>query len=205
MDEWVKNERTLAGVEAYGRAFAAASAGDFDAFGESIVDLYNNEDYYGDGLQIVRNKSGFTTDEAGNVVGARVTFKDSNGRVFTREWGTIDQLLSEVAVQLSPEAAFQAHLANKAAAPQAAAERRQSMADRIADTYEALSKEYAGDAFGAGEGIVWSQLTEEEKQALVRQRIAMEDALLSGGAASLGAMPANDDEEPAVPPLRRPG
>lgn len=184
MDEWINNEHTLAGIESYGRAFAAAAAQDFDSFGESILDLYNNEDYYGDGLQIVRNESGFTSDRAGNMSGAVVTFKDASGKTFKRQWNTIDELMMEVATMASPEAAFQTFLNNRAKAPQVAAEQRAKQADRVTETYNALSKQE----------VTWGQMTEQERSAMVQQRMAMEDALV-GGKSSMGAHP--------VAPLRR--
>lgn len=209
---WIDSADTKRGMESYGRAAYFASQGDMEGFGESVMDLYNNEGYFGDGMTLVKDQSQFEKDDDGNITGAEVVFRDGDGNEFVQRWETMDEMVMDALNLLNPEKAFETRLAQmgKAAEIRTDAATREADFDdfvrraivtaglkgndtkRVADTTKALAEENLG---------TWAEMPEAEKMQAVIDRIAAEDATaaqIGGGA------PVNSPQAPPEP-MRRPG
>lgn len=194
---WSKGKGFEKGMELYGQAAFYAARGDMEGFAATVVDLYNDEDYFSDGITVNKDETMFVRDENGNLAGARVTFVGPDGDEWTETWESMDDLAADVLNMLAPEKAFELRLAQQEAAPKAAkeaqeaeAERREATRKRVGEVVSALAEENLGQ---------WAKMTPEEKAQMVRERIAMEDAVAD---AAMGASPTQATGAPPV--LRRP-
>jgi|GEM_PF-4225261 len=214
---WIESEDTKRGMESYGRAAYFASQGDMEGFGDSVMDLYNNEGYFGDGMTLVKDQSQFEKDDQGNITGAEVVFRDGDGNEFVQRWETMDEMVMDALNMLNPEKAFETRIEQMGKAAEIrtdAVEREADFADfvrkamvtaglkgndvkRVADTAAALAKENIG---GWPPNEDSTPMTEQQKMDAVIARIAAEDA----AAAQIGAAPANVPQAPPEP-MRRPG
>lgn len=216
--DWASGERTEAGMRDYARAAMGAATGDFDLFAGSIIDLYNNEDYYGDGLTINRDNSDFIRDSDGNILGAEITFEDSDGNEFTRRWESLNELVDEALHIFSPERAFELQLARGDAAAQSQADAITADSERDMEFMEWMRKEVFKDQLSREQGATvedalkaaqehampgeWPQLSEDEKLDRVLEQVRLLErarATLSGVGGSTGSPPPNTDNV-----LRRP-
>ena len=73
-----------------------------------MADAYEANNYYDDGLSIVREDSSLTRDDAGNIVGARITFRDdATGETFTQNVSDVRDVVASAIGIMAPEKAFE--------------------------------------------------------------------------------------------------
>lgn len=142
---WIEQTGVQRGIRSYGRALQAAAVGDEGAFLDNMAEVYNNNDYYGDGMSVDRSKSGFKKDKAGNIVGGSIAFKNERtGKTFVQDIGSEADLYRLGLTALSPEAAFdygrQAMAAQQAGASEIAKEDRKHANDIDLEREKAMLK-----------------------------------------------------------------
>lgn len=131
--QFLDSDATKAGMENWARAAFAASVGDMDTFADEIMEAYDRLDYFPDGTTIVRDKSGFTRDKAGNITGAKLTFKDEKtGNTFDQVFTDPNDLVRMGITLLAPEQAFEYYFEQQQAAAETARglQKEQSEADK---------------------------------------------------------------------------
>jgi hypothetical protein len=219
---WIDKETVEAGMRDYARAAMGATTGDFELFGSSILDLYNNEEYFGDGLQIDKENSDFIRDGEGNILGAEITFNDADGNSFTRRWESLNEIVEEAMLMFAPERAFELQLERGDAA---AASKAQSIADdterdvefmdfmRREIFTEGLSKDDETSVADALEAVQdsllpgqWSAMSNDDKLAAILEQVQLvrdAEAATSGRPASAGVDPAATAPTPQPNVLRR--
>lgn len=176
--EWIDTKETQAGMESWLRATVAASVGDFDGFGDAIVDAYNRMDYFGDNLTIDRAKSGFEKDDAGNIIGAKISFRDeTTGATFEKAFDDPNDLIRMGITMLAPERAFEWHLSQLQQAQELGA-KRQATAEGAAKDAQKRIEQTIKDISEADPNFAQLPLAEQVK--IARQRIAEIDAAASG-------------------------
>lgn len=119
--DFMQRQETKAGMDDWAKAAFAASVGDMDTFSKHIMSAYNRLDYFGDNTVIVEDQSGFTRDKAGNITGAKITFKDEKtGNTFDQVFTDPNDLVRMGITLLAPEQAFEYYAQQQQAAQQAA-------------------------------------------------------------------------------------
>lgn len=119
--EFLSRQQTKAGMDDWAKAAFAASTGDMDTFSKHIMSAYNRLDYFGDDTTIVEDQSGFTSDKAGNITGAKITFRDEKtGNTFDQVFSDPNDLVRLGITLLAPEQAFEYYHQQQQAAAQAA-------------------------------------------------------------------------------------
>lgn len=132
--DFIDQASTKAAMKDWSAAMVAALDGNMDVFADKIITVYNRLDYYGDNTTIVREKSGFTKDEQGNISGAILTFKDeTTGNTWEQILDDPEQFVTMGIAATAPEKAFEVYEARIMAAREgargAAKERKQSLDD----------------------------------------------------------------------------
>lgn len=118
---FLDKDATKAGMENWARAAFAASVGDMDTFASEIMDAYDRLDYFPDGTTIVREESGFTKDQQGNITGAKLTFKDAKtGNTWDQVFTDPNDMVRMGITLLAPEEAFEYYFEEQQAASEAA-------------------------------------------------------------------------------------
>lgn len=193
---WVRAEDTRAGMEGWARATVFANQGNLDGFAQEVIQIYDNEGYFGDGLTVDQKGTEWLIDEAtGDRVGASIVFTDASGETFRRTFNDMASFTNEVLAEVAPEAAFQASLDAQAGAREIAAtagatakEAETANRERVTAAAAALAKEMPVDLTNSTEGYKpWLALTAAEQAQAIRDRIAMEDDI---AAAAMGTGPA---------------
>ena len=204
--EWIDREETRAGMDAYGRAAFFASVGDFNRFSQAVLDLYNNEDYFPDGLVIDQGPSGFIVDQqTGQIAGARIVFQDAQGNRFEETWDSMDELVHHTLTMLAPERAFETRLAQMASANDMRADeirREREFVDFMRREVVKRQKpvktpeEMVGDAIAElAQDQRWFGMTDEQKRDAILQKLSFVDEI---------ARSINEGVQRPVPaPLRR--
>lgn len=131
--QFLDSDATKAGMENWARAAFAASVGDMDTFADEIMEAYDRLDYFPDGTTIVREESGFTRDKAGNITGAKLTFKDEKtGNTFDQVFTDPNDLVRMGITLLAPEQAFEFYFEQQQTAAETARglQKEQSEADK---------------------------------------------------------------------------
>lgn len=106
-EKWVNDKGVREGMRAWQKSILAVQANDGDGFLNGLADAYEANNYYDDGLSVVREKSDVSYDERGNIVGAQVTFKDdATGREFTQNFSDIEDFVATAIGVMAPESAF---------------------------------------------------------------------------------------------------
>ncbi len=106
--EFISRTETKAGMDNWAKAAFAASTGDMDAFADNVLQAYNRLGYFGDDTTIVEDESGFTRDKAGNITGAKITFKDEKtGNTFDQVFTDPNDLVKMGITLLAPDQAFE--------------------------------------------------------------------------------------------------
>ena len=106
--EFISRTETKAGMDNWAKAAFAASTGDMDAFADNVLQAYNRLGYFGDDTTIVEDESGFTHDKAGNITGAKITFKDEKtGNTFDQVFTDPNDLVKMGITLLAPDQAFE--------------------------------------------------------------------------------------------------
>ena len=100
-----------AGMQSWARAIHAYSMNDTEGMLDGLLEAYNNEAYYPDGLSAVRSGTRMVTNEDGEVIGADIALRDNaTGREFTQQIRGLDDMIAVGIGTLSPEAAFEHYL-----------------------------------------------------------------------------------------------
>lgn len=100
-----------AGMQSWARAIHAYSVNDTEGMLDGLLEAYNNEAYYPDGLSAVRSGTRMVTNEDGEVIGADIALRDNaTGREFTQQIRGLDDMIAVGIGTLSPEAAFEHYL-----------------------------------------------------------------------------------------------
>jgi hypothetical protein len=195
---WIDTQTAREGMQIWGQAAAAAARGDADTFATHVMDLYDNEDFFPDGMTVDRENSTFLTDpETGDIYGAQVAFVNAQGETFIQTFEGLNELFEDILNMTAPERAFELQLAreqSRPAAAQAAAEEAKSQA---AAQRERVSKIVQGFVDNPLSG--WMEMTPEQQQAAVQQQMELEDRL-SGGARDQG--PSGQGQVVPVPDWR---
>jgi hypothetical protein len=188
--EFLDRGETKAGMDNWAKAAFAATVGDMDGFADNIMEAYNRMDYFPDGTQLVKEKSGFTYDKAGNILGAKLTFLDEvSGNTFEQTFASPDDLIQTGITLLAPENAFEYYMqkneAEKAAALKALPDPRKAAEDekKRIDATAKLIFEKTVDQLGA------PTLTYEQARAQAEQ-------IIRGG----GPMPSGDGAPASTAP-----
>lgn len=106
--KWADDTLVKEAMRHWASAVHAATIGDDQGFVDGIAAAYNAKGYYDDGYSIVPEASGINRDEAGNVIGAQVTFKDNaTGQVFTQDFEGSEDLYRLGVDMLAPEQVFE--------------------------------------------------------------------------------------------------
>lgn len=105
---WVDDEGVKEGQRAWAKGVQAAQMGDEEGFFDHLTDAYNSTDYFDDGFEAVREESGITKDDKGNVTGAYITYRDQEtGEKKRIDYDEIEDLYRMGIQFLSPEAVFE--------------------------------------------------------------------------------------------------
>jgi hypothetical protein len=212
LTDWAREETTRQGMQDYAKAAFGASVGDFDMFGQSVMDLYNNEDYYKDGLTMDRENSGFSYDENGQVDGAQVTFNDENGDSFVRTYESMTDLVNEALLMLNPEAAFQTQIDRQEGATQALVGAAEDEADFADFMRRELFKDGLGDDDNAAlddavkaarDSAQWMNASTEQKLEMVKSELAVMEQARSSMTTRPGSVGAEPDQTPTPQPQPR--
>ncbi|RBO54646.1 hypothetical protein DSD19_04520 [Rhodovulum sp. BSW8] len=103
-EKWAQSKEVEGQLQSWSQAVLAATLGDEDGFLTSLADTYNQVN---DGYEIVRDRSGFLRDAKGNVTGAELSFKGEDGKVFTRRYENMDDVIEAGIYAFSPEQTFE--------------------------------------------------------------------------------------------------
>lgn len=191
-ENWAKSQQSQALMGSWAKAVHAAAIGDDEGFIDNLSEVYNGFD---DGYSVIREKSQFTRDEDGNIVGAELTFQNrQTGEEHTKQINDVEDLMREGIYSLAPEKIFEHMWGELAAARKVDAERRafeqKILLERVKSgraTPEDREKaiRVAKDALSKSMGFDWSQLSMEEQNALAIQWIRSNQS----AAEQLGADP----------------
>lgn len=191
---WVDTETTREGVRLYGMAAAAAARGDADAFAEYVVQMYDNNDYFGNGLTVDQENSQFFRDpETGDVYGAQVAFTNEAGETFVETYEGMTEMFEDILTLTAPQEAWELEKARMEARPdraQAAADAAKAESDQYREDVAAALKTLQEANAGMQQ---WMDLTPEQQ---IQQAIAQVDAIR---AATAQRGPAPAGQGPVVP------
>jgi len=139
--EFMDKDATKAGMENWAKAAFAASVGDMDTFATEIMDAYDRLDYFPDGTTIVREESGFTKDKAGNITGAKLTFRDAQtGNTWDQVFTDPNDMVRMGITLLAPEEAFEYYFEEQQAASEAARGLQTKEAERADEEAKATER-----------------------------------------------------------------
>lgn len=131
--EYAQSENTRKAMEKLSEAMFYWNMNDESRALQSVVELYNMNGYYDDGLSALSEGTAFQYDPQGNISGLTVTFRDeASGEVFQQTInGPRDKVMAMVIGGLSPEATFAAAMeaVGGISEPQQEAPARMSYAD----------------------------------------------------------------------------
>lgn len=104
---WIDTEGAKRGMKSWANATHAATLGDDKAFVHHMSEAFNNQDYFGDGYEVIEKKSGLTKGPQGNIIGAKMTFKGPDGVEFVKEYSGMDDLYRAAVQFMAPEKVFE--------------------------------------------------------------------------------------------------
>ena len=146
--EFATAANTQAAMTKWVEAMTYWQMNDEDGFLDAMAEVYNAKGYYEDGLTVLREGTSFQRDDAGNVIGATITFRDGDsGDTFRRTInGPRDLIGAAIIGALSPEQVFERGMAEAEAMAAQQANQGMSMDERIKveASVRALAKEMAG-------------------------------------------------------------
>lgn len=106
--EFLDTKATKKGIEHWSRAAFAATVGDFETFADEIIEGQNVAGYFGDTVKIDKSKSGFTKDDEGNIIGAKLIMVDEKtGTSFEQVFDSPADLVNAGMYFASPEVQFE--------------------------------------------------------------------------------------------------
>lgn len=157
--QFVDAENTREAIGHWTKMQFSAAIGDEAGFLKNAAAAYNSAGYYDDGYELIPEDSGMTRDEGGDVVGARLSFRNlDTGEVFTQKMdGPADFFAMGIGL-LAPETVFENYSqqvatiqAAEAAAQKVALESgiklREDTWSRFSEAYK-LAQEQSGGALG---------------------------------------------------------
>jgi hypothetical protein len=147
--EFMDAHSTRAAMRDYASAMFDAATGNFDGFVDRMMDLYNNEAYFPDGMTVNKSKSRIVEDDYGRPTGALLVMTDRSGKE-TERIVTADDMLALGATILAPENAATYWMEQRKAAAEAqrgiaedarkaAAEEARSLRDMALEIFKAKS------------------------------------------------------------------
>ncbi|SDX74211.1 hypothetical protein [Roseicitreum antarcticum] len=107
-EAWTQERSVQQGMRSWARAMHAFSLNDMEGMLDGLVGAYEAQDYYDDGLSVVREGTQMKTDpQSGEVIGATIMFRDNQtGRTFRQEVNGLRDMVAIGVGALAPEAAF---------------------------------------------------------------------------------------------------
>lgn len=166
IDKWVRTERTQKNLDTFGRMAQAVTIGDENTVLDMAANLYNDDNYYDDGLSVVRAKSSIRRDKDGKSTGAVIRFRDDHTG---REWDQIingEQDMYQLLLgTLDPLAAGQMQLDRARAGEAVEAERSKMAYQSELDTNKEIAKAIA------------EQMGKDPNEALIKRVQAASDQI----------------------------
>ncbi|WP_444668346.1 hypothetical protein [Cereibacter changlensis] len=203
--EFVEQADTKRALKSYAEAAFAVSVGDFDTFGDNMMDIYNDFDYFPDGTTVVKEQSGYVdaagnivTHKSGKAVGGILTFKDEKtGATFQQSFANMQDMVKAGAM-LTPENAFE-WIQQQGEAEAKAALGAKDDAKEAAKTRQARVDFYLTKILKMNEQIAGgSGITMEEARAQAEAQADAESGVAAADPLGLPAVPPN-----AGPPVAR--
>lgn len=114
LDSWGKNAQIKEGKKAFGGFLQAFQTGDLDAATKHINDMVHNDTYFSKFGRNITSEQ--LKDEKGNVAGLRLKMKDPEGKEFTRDFTTPEQIFEFGSSALSPDSMYELMRADNEAA-----------------------------------------------------------------------------------------
>ena len=172
-DKYSQNDATKRGMRAYAKALRARAMGDDEGALKSMVEAYNDADYYGDGYKI----SGYEPikDKDGKVLGYRGTFEGPDGKTTTQDFrkGDLSSLVQMGIGMLSPDQAFATTMAQQTAADKARAEaaaKRAENADKLSADLSLDNNRSRNRITEAGVGYGYDSRLQGQRDAAMMDR-----------------------------------
>lgn len=125
-DKWISDKRVQKGVESWSKAVIAAQRNDVDGFAKNLVEAYNNEDYFGDGIRAEGYK---VLKKDGKPSGIELTVVDQKGNKTTQTFNNLEEVYQMGMQFMSPENVAQYARDQVTAAQQARAEAAKTQAE----------------------------------------------------------------------------
>ena len=132
VQDYMDNAQTKEGIRSWSKAVLAIQSGDYEGAADNIIEAYNNNGYFPDGVTIDKAKSGLVYEnkaKPNEPTGARITFKDpETGQTWVQNFADPEDFMSLAMTMVSPEAGYTQYAAQVQA--QTAARAEAEAADR---------------------------------------------------------------------------
>lgn len=107
-ESWMQEKGVQDGMRNWMQAMMAWNVNDGEGVMDGLAATYNSDNYFDDGVTVIREESAVQYDQSGNIVGATVTFQDdATGRKFTQNVSDVRDMVVSVFGTLAPEQAFE--------------------------------------------------------------------------------------------------
>lgn len=126
-DSWNKNEQIKEGKKSFGAFMQAYRVGDIDAATKHISDMVRNDTYFSKYRGNITPEQ--LKDEKGDVVGMRLKMKDPNGKEFTRDFTTPEQIFEFGTSVTAPDSMYELMRADSNAAKAGKAKQAEKMTE----------------------------------------------------------------------------
>lgn len=127
LEAWGKNAQIKEGKKAFGGFLQAFQVGDLDAATKHINDMVHNDTYFSKFNRNITSEQ--LKDEKGNVAGLRLKMKDADGKEFTKDFTTPEQIFEFGSSALSPDSMYELMRADSEAARAGKAKQAEKMAE----------------------------------------------------------------------------
>ncbi|MND20845.1 hypothetical protein D3C76_48170 [compost metagenome] len=84
IDKWMQDQNVQKGVKAWANAVRSFQTGDREGFKNNLMAAYNQQGYYQDGMTATAIED--VSDDKGNLIGYKISFKDPKGKVTTQTY-----------------------------------------------------------------------------------------------------------------------
>lgn len=183
---FIEEGKSREAIRNWAKAAFAITHGDIDTFAENMIEAYNSQDYYPDGLSIVKEKSRAIKSKDGTDAGYILTFKDdATGNTFEQVFNSQDDLIRAGMILMAPDEAFNQVMAQQEAA-KAAALGAQEKADKQASEQNKQVIDLITELMQTTE---YMNKPIEEVRAVAEAIVRGKPAAIPGGARSGGAPP----------------
>lgn len=106
--EFIDTAQTRQNMKDWGVAAAAIAVGNVDKAANTIVGAMKRMDYFDEGTELVRDKSGVMRDKDGNATGVRLVFKDTkSGTTFEQIYENMEDAIALGMSLMDPMTAFE--------------------------------------------------------------------------------------------------